>query len=224
MLLPLHLLDDGGGLRIEHGGVRRNGLRQPDIAADHGIVADARVAAEYRRARVYHHIVLNVGMALDALDGVAVFIEREAFCAQRHTLIQLDVGADGARFADYHARAVVDEKAAADGRARVDVYACVPVRVFRHNAREDGHAACVDVVRDAEYTHGLQGRITQHDFFDRFCGRVSLKGGLNVVAQQIADNRQTFENADRETFRAAEAIGVAFVLAGAPQHAMNEVA
>ena len=51
--------------------------------------------------------VLNIRMALDALDGVAVFILGEALRAQGHALIELYIVADDAGFANDHALSLI---------------------------------------------------------------------------------------------------------------------
>ena len=105
----------------ENGAPGLDGMREPHVAADHAVVADAGHAAENRRPGVDDDVVPDVRMALDTLDGVAVFVQLEALCAKRDALIELHVLADGRRFADDDAGAVVDEEAAADLRAGMDV-------------------------------------------------------------------------------------------------------
>ena len=89
-------------------------------------------------ARVDHHVILHVGVALDALDGIALLVQREALGAQSHALIDAHALADGAGLADDHARAVVDEEALADGGAGMDVDARGRVGQFRDDARDAG--------------------------------------------------------------------------------------
>ena len=74
------------------------------LPPDHRIGADARVAAEDRRVGVDRHVVPDVGMALHALDGVALVVRLERLGAQGHALVELHVGADGRGLADDDAR------------------------------------------------------------------------------------------------------------------------
>ena len=82
------------------------------------MVADDGVAAENGRIGVDDDFVFEGGMAFHAADDVAGGIAREAERAEGDALIELDVLADVARFADDDAGAVVDEEARADARAR----------------------------------------------------------------------------------------------------------
>ena len=43
----------------------RNGMRQPDVTADHAVIPDNGLTAENRRPGINHHTVANVRMALD---------------------------------------------------------------------------------------------------------------------------------------------------------------
>ena len=54
------------------------------------------------------------------LDRSAVFIKRKAFRAESHALVEFDVVADVAGFANDNAGAVVDKESFADAGAGVD--------------------------------------------------------------------------------------------------------
>ena len=88
-------------------------------------------AAQNGRAGVDHHVVLDDRMARMALLQRAVGIRREALGAQRDGLVDAHALADDGGLADHHAGAVVDEEAAADLRARVDVDAGGRMRNLR---------------------------------------------------------------------------------------------
>src|SRR5215210_8157876 len=123
--------DDAEPWRVlEDARPRRDGVREPDVAADDGAAADDGVAAQDRRARVDDHVVLDGRVALGVADELprGVLVEGEG--AERDALVELDVRADDGRAADDDARAVVDEEAGADARARVDVDARPAVRVL----------------------------------------------------------------------------------------------
>lgn len=98
-------------------GVGRYVVRNPFVRADDAVFADGYVS-QYGGLGVDDYVVFQVRVAFDSFDGVAVFIQRKAFCSQRYALVELDVGADNARFADDDARPVVDKEPGADLRAR----------------------------------------------------------------------------------------------------------
>ena len=118
-------------------------MRQPDIAADHTVVPDKGLPAENRRTGINDHALSDIRMALDALDGIAVFIGIKAFGAKRYALIQLDMAADYRGFPDDNARAVVDEKVGTDFCPRMNINRRCTVRIFRHDTRQHRHAAFV---------------------------------------------------------------------------------
>src|SRR6266568_292502 len=120
-------------LRLGHAAAGRHPVGEPDVAADGGALPDGD-AAEDGRARVDDHVVLDDGVPVDALDGRALLVLGEALRAQRHALVEPDVGADDGRLADHDARAVVDEEALVDACARVDVDPGQRVRVLGDHA------------------------------------------------------------------------------------------
>src|ERR1019366_1000822 len=93
----------------DDGRVVRHRMNDNGTGADLHVIADPD-AAEYFRARSNDDVVADRGMAL------AVFITR---ASQRYPLVEKHIVADFGGFADHHAHAVVDEKTAADGRARM---------------------------------------------------------------------------------------------------------
>src|SRR5512133_2001079 len=68
-------------LRLRDARARRHAVRQPDVPAHRGALADGD-AAQDRGPRVHHHVVLDDGMTGDALDRVPVLVEREALRAE----------------------------------------------------------------------------------------------------------------------------------------------
>ena len=113
---------------IENHGVRWQGVRQPDVAADDTVVAYMGVPAQDDRVGVDDNAVSNLGVAVDTLDRVAVRVQGEGARAQGDALVQLDIMAQHGGLADDDAGAVVNAEALADGRAGVDVYAGLLVR------------------------------------------------------------------------------------------------
>ena len=129
-------------------------------------------------------------MARQALDRIAVRVGRKAFRAQRDGLIDAHPLADHRRFADHDARAVVDEKSGADGRARMDVDAGFAVRQFSHDARQQRQAQLVKAVRHAVVDHGLNAGVAQQHLIDAARRRIALESGQHVAVEQRADARQ----------------------------------
>jgi len=107
----------------QHGLVCFHGVDLPHVAADDAVVADVGLAAQNGCASVDHHVAADVGVTLHALHGVAVRIDLEALCTQRHALIELYVFSDDAGLANDNAGAVVNEEIVTDGGAGMDVNA-----------------------------------------------------------------------------------------------------
>src|ERR1043165_7310547 len=101
---------------------RRNGMREPDVAADDGATANDRLAAEDSRARVDNNIVFYRQVPLGVANQLALgfFVEGES--AEVHALIELDVVAYTRGAAYDYASAVVYEEVRAYLRARMNVY------------------------------------------------------------------------------------------------------
>jgi hypothetical protein len=174
-------------------GVLGDRIEQEDVAADHGAPADHHVAAQDRGAGVDRDVVLDGGVALDAAQGLTV---SRRLGAQRHTLVEPHVVADLGGLADHDAGAVVDEEAAPDPRARVDVDAGPVVGMLRHHAWQDPHPEPLQLVRDAVGGDGPDRRIGDHDLGEALGGGVPLEGRLHVLCQQRADRRQLGDEVD----------------------------
>ena len=101
--------------------------------------------------------------------------------------------ADDARFADDHARAVIDEEIPADRRAGMDIDARVAMRVLGHHARQERHLQRVQTMRQPVNADRLEGGIGQHDLLAAARGGVAVIGGLNVGFQRFGDAGQRVE-------------------------------
>ena len=51
---------------------RLDGMSEPYVTADNASVTDLSIAAENGGVRIYNAVVSDVGVALDALDGITV--------------------------------------------------------------------------------------------------------------------------------------------------------
>src|SRR3954453_20318603 len=110
--------------------VRRGAGGDEDVAADDRAFANHGVAAEDGGAGVDRDVVLDRRVARLAPQVLAV---SGGEGAQSHALVDLDVGADARGLANDDARAVVDEQAAAELGAWVDVDARRAVRGLGHD-------------------------------------------------------------------------------------------
>src|SRR5579859_4996179 len=95
----------------------RQGLEHEGHRADLAVVADGD-GAEDGGADADGDVVFDGGVALDT--PVAAMLP-PAGGSQRHLMVQHDVVADLRRLADDDARAVVNEEAPADARARMNL-------------------------------------------------------------------------------------------------------
>jgi hypothetical protein len=108
----------------------------------------------------------------------------EAGAAEGHALVDRHVVAHLGRFADHHARAVVDEQPAADLGGRVDLDPGEHLRDVGQHARCERHAGLVEGVRDAVREQRLHAPHREQDLraADAARGRVALLGGREVLA------------------------------------------
>ena len=104
---------------------------------------------------------------------------------QGHPLIQLHVPADDGGLAHHDAGAVVDEEVGADGGPGVDVDTGAAVGIFGHDPGDHGHPLAVQQVGDAVNEDGEQPRIGEDDLLPGGGGGVGLKGGVQVLQQQL---------------------------------------
>ena len=130
-----------------------NGFHEPDVSADYASPSDCSSAAEDSRSGIDHHVIFYVGMTFHALDGIAVLVKLEAFCAERHALIQLDVTAYHAGFTYYDSGAVVDEEIISYNGSGMDVDAGELMSVLCHYPRDERHSELEKTVCYPVYGH-----------------------------------------------------------------------
>jgi len=99
-----------GAARIVEGtsGFHRAG--KPYVTADDAVITHICIAAENGGIGVDNHVVSDVGMALDALDGIAVIVQFKGFCTKGNALIELDMFAYDGGFTDNNTGAMVDKE------------------------------------------------------------------------------------------------------------------
>ena len=131
-------------------------------------------------------VVADVGVAFDALHGVAVGVDLEGFGPEGHALVDFDVVADGRGLADHHTGAVVDEKVFADARAGVEIGAGAFVGVFGEHAGQKRHAEAVEFVGEALQRDDQDAGVGQDDLLGGARGGISGVGGLDVGLDDAA--------------------------------------
>ncbi len=160
-------------------------LRHPQVTADDRSPANGD-ASENGGIAINDDIVLQYRVARYALDGVAMFVEWEAPCTERHALIQLHVVADDARGPDDDARSVVDGEVVAYLRLRVYVDARLAVRHFRDDARNEWHTLKVEFVGDAVVRYGFNDRVATDYLAPTRSRGVAVIGSLHIRCQRAA--------------------------------------
>ena len=165
--------------------------------------------AQYGGVGVDDHMVAYLRVAVDALDGVARLVEREAFRAERNALVQFHVVADDRRLADDHPRAVVDGEVVADGGTRVYVDARLRMRHFGDDARDKRHLQPQQGVGDAVVADGADGRVAEDDLAVALGRRVAVVGRLHVGLQQPAEVGQLPDEGRGLVLRRAFQVGIA---------------
>ena len=126
-------------------------------------------AAKNGRVHAHHDVVAQRGVALAALFTRA---------AERDALIQRDVIADFARFADDHAHGVVDEETAADFRGGVNFHARHETSELARDARQAFQAVVPQPMLDDMAPTSMQARIREPNDEFALRGRIET---LNVV-------------------------------------------
>src|SRR5690606_36817897 len=110
-----------------------------------------------------------------------------ALGAQHDVLIEAHPFPDYGGFADYDARAVIDEETRPDLCGGVDVDAGGRVGDVRYEPREEGRPELVYRMCHPVMGDGFDARIGQQDFRDARSGGVALVGGVQVAYQHGAD-------------------------------------
>src|SRR5450759_5127538 len=136
------------------------------------VIADSNVAQHFR-ARAHHHVVADGGMALALLV---------AGTAQGHALVEQHVVANLRGLADHHAGTVVDEEAASDGGAGMNLDPGKEAADLRDHARHQRHAPAVQAVRQAVHQDGVEARVAEKNLQPTLGGRVLPEDGVDPVS------------------------------------------
>src|SRR5659263_344840 len=98
-------------------------------------------------------------MTGNTFDGMTVFIQRETFGTQCHTLIQLNVVSDDCCGTDHDTGAVVDCKMCADGGTWMDVDTGFGMCHFGDHPGYQWNTQFHQFMSDAVIADGFDGRI-----------------------------------------------------------------
>lgn len=170
-------------------------MREEGVATDHAPATDHGLSAENGRAGIDRHLVLERRVSLHAADALTKARRERAEC---HALIQAYVIADLAGLADHDPRAVIDEEAAADLRAGVDVDARRRVRALGDDARCERDTQPVQVVCDSIQGERVDRRVRDDDLGVTARGRVALERRLDVFGEAAARLGETVEELDHD--------------------------
>src|ERR1700691_260447 len=163
--------DDVSG-DADNGGSGRHIAQHDRACAYAAVVADGDVAQQLG-AGADRYFVADGGMAL------AFFF---ASSAQGHTLIKSDVVAHDGGLADHRAHAVVDEKAAADLGAGVNLDSSKYARHLRNESCQKTHVVKPQPVAQMMRPDCVQAWIEEEDFEIGASGGVGLEDGGHVFA------------------------------------------
>ena len=166
--------DDPAG----HADDRRIGrhLAQDDrIGRNARVVADLE-RAEHLRARADHDVVAERRVPLaDVL----------ARAAERHALVEQAVVADLSGLANHNPRPMVDDKSAADPRARMNLNPGPHLRPLRDRARQKAQPAHMQPVRDAVIDRRVQAVVEQDDL-----QRAARGGVISFICPNVLNDMQ----------------------------------
>ncbi len=96
-------------------------FHEKDVTGYYGSFAEDGIASQDGAVGINDNVIFYGGMTLNVFNGASVFVEWKAFGSKGHALIELDVVTDVRGFANHDAGAVVDEKAATNAGAGMDI-------------------------------------------------------------------------------------------------------
>ena len=178
---------------LQHLGIGGNIFGNPYVATDDGVVTDGD-AAEDGTVAVDDDIVIKNGVAINALDGVALLVEREALGSEGDSLIELHMVAEDAGGTDDNAGAVVDGEVTADGGGRVYVDARLAMGQLGDDAGDEGHTQEVELVCYAVARDGAYGGVAADDLSIAGGSGVALVGGCHIGGEEAS---QVGQSADK---------------------------
>src|SRR5215469_8412155 len=134
------------------------------------MVADTNVAQDFG-AGAHHHVIAQSGVAF------AGFV---AGATQGYALVEENVVADFGGLSNDDAHTVIDEEAAADRSARMDLDTCKEAADLGDDARRERNAPAVQLMRQPVREDGVKTGIAEKDLDDTFRGRILAKDSIDL--------------------------------------------
>ena len=142
------------------------------------------MSTEYGGVWIDGDVVLDGRVSLlAAIADLVQGIGGQRLSAEGNTLVDADVVADAAGFADDDTGAVVDEEVLSDSGSGVYVDAGSAVGPLGHDAWDQRYLGLVEFVGDSIGGDGLDAWVAKDDFVEAFCGRISGEGSGNVTLE-----------------------------------------
>ena len=166
--------------------VRSHILGYPLVGTYDGAVADG-YPAQNGGIAIDYHIVADDGVTGDALDGVAVLVEREGESPEGYSLIEFHAVAYDTGGAYHYASAVVNGEMTAYLSGRMNVDACLGVSQFGYHTGYEGHTQFMEFVCKTVVAQGANDGVAGDNLAKRGSGRVTLVGSLDISGEHLAD-------------------------------------
>lgn len=203
------------GLGENYPGKGRNGLGQPNVAANDGTFTDDGIS-QNGGAGIDYDSIFDGGMPFSPSNQISLLIPGKVQSAESDPLVDRDALPDDRGFPDHHTGAVIDEKAFPDLSPGMDVDSGSVMHPLIHNAWNKDQALMVEEVGEAMDRNGLQSGIAENDFVEAGSGGIIFEGRFNVEFEHVPN----FGNIAQKRFRdevgvlVAVFAGVAGKLAG----------
>ena len=184
-------------------------LGDPYVATNNSIVT-YRDAAKNGTITIDDDIVFEDGMAVDALDGITLSIERKVLCSESNALIELHVVAEDAGCTDDDTRTMVNGKVTANGGSRVYVDTSLAMGHLSNDARNEGYAEEMQLMSNSIVANGAYGRIAANHLAIARGSRITFISGYHIGGEQATQMRKAFNELTGNIFSFASGILTVF--------------
>ena len=124
------------------------------------------------------------------VEHIALLVVLETLGTQGDALVEGDMVADDAGFADDDTCAMIDGEVLTDLSSGVDVDTSLGVSLLRDDTGYDRHLHLVEPVGDAVVNHGVDHGIAEDDLAIGLGSRIVVEHGLYVGIEQTLDFRK----------------------------------
>ena len=131
-------------------------------------------------------IIFDHGITRETAPQIAILTGREAAGTQRNRLVNAYAVTDHRGFSNHDARAVIDEEAAPDTRAGVNVDAPIGIGYLRDDPGDQRRAKTVQQMRQTMMDDRDNAWIADQDFVDAARSRIARERCLHVQMQCLA--------------------------------------